>query len=219
MNANIDNRSMSRSQLFSVRIWREELAESHHEWRGKVQHVSSGEAFYFRRWSELAAHLEDWLDQGEWEARAASLEMKGTNLMSTEANKALLHRFFEEIFNQGNLSMADKIVAEDYLNNSPAPGEQPGRAGLKDFAAHLHAAFPDVHFHAEDQVGEGDRVVTRLTITGTQQGEFAGIPATGKAVSFEAINIHRVADGQVQEGWLSWDALGMMQQLGVIPSG
>ena len=120
--------------------------------------------------------------------------------------------------NQGNMSVADEIVAADYVNNNPAPGEQSGREGLKGFAAYLRSAFPDIHFHLQDQVAEEDKVVTRWTVTGTQRGEFAGIPATGKAVSFEAINVHRVANGQVQEGWLSWDALGMMQQLGVIPS-
>ena len=138
--------------------------------------------------------------------------------MSTEENKAVLQRFFEEIFNQGNLSVADEIVAVDYVNNNPAPGEQSGREGLKAFAGYLRSAFPDIHFLLEDQVAEGDKVVTRWTVTGTQRGEFAGIPATGKAVSFGATNIHRVGNGRIQEGRLSWDALGMMQQLGVIPS-
>ena len=82
----------------------------------------------------------------------------------------------------------------------------------------LCTACPDVHFTVEDQVAEGDKVATRLTTTGTYQGEFAGIPATGKPVSVTAMNIHRVSGDQIQEAWFNWDALGMMQQLGVVPA-
>ena len=138
--------------------------------------------------------------------------------MSTATNKAVLRRFFEEIFNKGHLSVADEIVAIDYVNHTPAPGEQPGREGLKGFVTYLRAAFPDIHFTVDQQVTEGETAVTRLTLTGTQQGEFAGIPATGKPVNVTAINIHRVSDEQIQEAWINWDALGMMQQLGAIPS-
>jgi steroid delta-isomerase-like uncharacterized protein len=135
--------------------------------------------------------------------------------MSTERNKAILHRYFEELFNTGNLSVADEIVGLNYLNHNPVPGEPPGREGLKAFITHLRTAFPDIQFTIEDQIAEGDKVVTRFTVTGTQQGEFAGIPATGRPVTVTALNIYRVAGGQIEEGWLNWDALGMMQQLGV----
>ena len=137
--------------------------------------------------------------------------------MSAE-NKAILRRFFEDLFNTGNLAVADEIVATDYLNHNAAPGETPGREGLKQFVAAVRTAFPDLHFTVEDQIAEGDKVVTRWTSTGTHQGEFGGIPATGKQVRLTALNIHRVVNGQVTEGWLQWDALGMMHQLGVIPA-
>jgi steroid delta-isomerase-like uncharacterized protein len=137
--------------------------------------------------------------------------------MSTE-NKAMLRRFFEEIFNQGNLSAADEIVAENYVNHNPAPGETPGREGLKQFVPTVRSGFPGGRFTVEDQIAEGDKVTTRWSFAGTHQAEFAGIPATGKQVQITAINIHRIVDGQIQEGWLNWDALGMMQQLGVIPT-
>ncbi len=137
--------------------------------------------------------------------------------MSAE-NKAILRRFFEDLFNTGNLDVADEIVATDYLNHNPAPGETPGRDGLKQFIAATRTGLPDLLFTVEDQIAEGDKVVTRWTATGTHQGEFAGIPATDKPVRITAINIHRVANGQVQEGWLNWDALGMLQQLGVMPT-
>lgn len=124
---------------------------------------------------------------------------------------------FEELFNQGNLAVADAIVATDYDNHNPVPGETPGREGLKQFVAYLRSTFPDLHIAVEDQVAEGDKVTTRFTISGTQHGEFAGIPPTGRRVTVTALNIHRVVNGQIREGWLNWDALGMMQQLGALP--
>ncbi|MBE7553639.1 MAG: ester cyclase [Anaerolineales bacterium] len=138
--------------------------------------------------------------------------------MSTETNKTVLKRFFEELFNRGDLSVADEIVGANYVNHNAVPGETPGREGLKAFVTYLRTAFPDVHFTVEDQIAEGDKVVTRWSVTGTQQGEFAGIPATGKPINVTAINIHRVSNDQIQEAWLNWDTLGMMQQLGVIPA-
>lgn len=137
--------------------------------------------------------------------------------MSIE-NKRILHRFFEELFNQGNLAVADAIVAADYNNHNPVPGEAPGREGLKQFVPYLRSTFPDLHITVEDQVAEGDKVTTLFSISGTQRGEFAGIPPTGRKVTVTALNIHRVSGGQIREGWLNWDALGMMQQLGALPA-
>src|SRR3712207_886963 len=114
--------------------------------------------------------------------------------MSTEENKALLRRFFEDLFMQGDLAIADEIVAASYVNHNPMPGETPGREGLKQFVTMLRTAFPDAAWTIEDQVAEGEKVVTRFTVTGTHQAEFAGIPATGKSVRGTALNIHRVAD-------------------------
>jgi len=136
--------------------------------------------------------------------------------MSTQ-NKVILRRFFEELFNQGNLAAADEIVSATYRNHNAAPGETPGRVGLTQFVTYLRSGFRDLNFTIDDQVAEGDKVVTRWNATGIHQGEFAGVPATGKPVVITAINIHRVVDGQIQEGWLNWDALGMLQQLGVAP--
>ena len=137
--------------------------------------------------------------------------------MSVKENKAILHRFFEEIFNKGDLAAADELVAGDYVNHNPAPGETPGVEGLKQFATAVRTGFPDILFTIDDQIAEQDRVVTRYTINGTHKAEFAGIPATGRPVTIGMINIHRVVDGQIQEGWLKWDTLDFMQQLGVIP--
>jgi steroid delta-isomerase-like uncharacterized protein len=137
--------------------------------------------------------------------------------MST-VNQQILRRFFEELFNHGDLSVADEIVGANYVNHNAVPGEAPGREGLKTFVAYLLTAIPDIHFTIEDQIIAQDKVVTRFSVTGAQQGEFAGIPPTGKFVQVTGINIHRVGDGQIQEAWLNWDELGMMQQLGVIPT-
>lgn len=134
--------------------------------------------------------------------------------MSSSANKATIQRLFEEVYNQGDLRVADEIVAVNYISHNPAPGEAPGREGFKAFVAYLRRAFADPHIAIEDQIEEGGKVVTRFTISGKQEGEFAGIPPTGKLASVSAIAIHRIIDGQIQEGWLNWDALGLVQQLG-----
>jgi steroid delta-isomerase-like uncharacterized protein len=136
----------------------------------------------------------------------------------SEQNKTILRRFYDELFNTGDLSVADEIVVISYVNHNALPGEKPGREGLKAFVALLRTAFADIHFTVEDQVAEEEKVVTRFTVEGTHQAEFAGVPATGKPVAITAINIHRVSGGQIQEGWLNWDGLGLMQQLGVIPT-
>ena len=134
------------------------------------------------------------------------------NQMST-INKKVLERFFEEIYNQGNLSAADELVAATYISHNPAPGEAPGREGLKSFVAYLRRAFADLHVTIEAQVAEGDRVATRYTLRGRQAGEFAGIPPTGKLVTVTATSMHRIADGRIQESWLNWDMLGLIRQL------
>ena len=134
--------------------------------------------------------------------------------MSSSANKATIQRLFEEVYNQGDLRVADEIVAVKYFSHNPAPGEAPGREGCKAFVAYLRRAFADLHIAIADQVAENEKVVTRFTISGRQEGEFAGIPPSGKFASVTAIAIHRVVDEQIHEGWLNWDALGLVQQLG-----
>lgn len=137
--------------------------------------------------------------------------------MSIQSNKAIMQRFWDELFTQGNVKVADEIIAADYLNHDPAPGEQPGRAGLAAFVAHLHAAFPDGRFEAEAYVVEGDKIATRWRASGTHRGEFMGIPATGRTVNITGMAIHRIAGGQIVESWNNWDTLGLLQQLGVLP--
>ena len=130
------------------------------------------------------------------------------------ATKALVQRFFTEICNQGELRVADEIIACDYINHQPAPGQAPGREGLTAYVAYLRRTFADLHFEIQDQVSEAEKVVTRFNVRGVQQSEFAGIPPAGKSAMVTGICIHRVIGGQLQECWLDWDALGLVQQLG-----
>jgi steroid delta-isomerase-like uncharacterized protein len=136
--------------------------------------------------------------------------------MSTETNKAIVRRYFEQVFNEGRRDLAEEFLAEDIeLHGS---GLAPGLEVVKQWFNMFAAAFPDQQMIVEDVVAEGDRVVARTTLNGTHQGELQGIPATGKAVSVPSITIFRLDNGKIAEGWLINDNLGMMQQLGIIPA-
>lgn len=137
--------------------------------------------------------------------------------MSTEGNKAIIRRWVDECYNKGNLAVADELVATDYVNQSAPLGQAPGLEGEKQYAAMIRSAYPDFHMAIEDQIAEGDKVVTRYTARGTHKGKFMGIPPTGKKVTVRGIHIHRIAGGKVVEGWSEFDQLGALQQLGVVP--
>ncbi len=137
--------------------------------------------------------------------------------MSQQENKALVRRFYEEI-DRGNIAALDGLVAPDYINHAPPPFPvSPGLEGLKEAFKTFWTATPGNH-HIEDQIAEGDKVVTRLTAYGKHVGDLPGIPATGKHLTMAAIAIHRIADGKLVEHWSAKDELGFLQQLGVIPS-
>ena len=137
-------------------------------------------------------------------------------MSTTEANKALVRRFYEQL-DAGNYDVVDELVAEDYLDHSPPPFPwPPGREGVKESCRVFGAATPGVHV-IEDQIAEGDRVVTRLLCRGVHTGDLPGIPATGNAMEMTATVIHRIADGKLVEKWSDKDVLRMLQQLGVIP--
>jgi steroid delta-isomerase-like uncharacterized protein len=138
--------------------------------------------------------------------------------MSAE-NKALARRLVEEALNAGRLEVVDELVASDFVEHDPSlPEEVRGPAGVKELIAGYRAAFPDIHITIEDQIAEGDYVVSRWSGTGTHQGELMGMPATGKQATVTGITIDRIADGRIAESWDNWDTLGMMQQLGAIPA-
>jgi steroid delta-isomerase-like uncharacterized protein len=138
--------------------------------------------------------------------------------MSTEENKALARREIEEVFSaKGNLDAADEIYAPNYISHQPAGQDDiRGLEALKELAAGIRQAFPDSETIIEDQIAEGDKVVTRFTSRGTHQGELWGIPATGRKVEVRSVSTNRIEGGKIVEHWTSVDRLGMMQQLGVI---
>ena len=138
--------------------------------------------------------------------------------MSAE-NKALARRLVEEAFNAGRLEVVDELVASDFVEHDPSLTEEVrGPAGVKELIAGYRAAFPDIRITIEDQIADGDYVVSRWSGTGTHQGELMGMPATGKQATVTGITIDRIADGRIVESWDNWDTLGLMQQLGAIPA-
>jgi steroid delta-isomerase-like uncharacterized protein len=141
---------------------------------------------------------------------------KGEYTMSEE-NKAIHRRIWEEIWNQKNLDVADEIYDSSHISNGQGIELPPGPKGLKKLISIYRDAFPDVHFTIEDQIAEGDKVVTRWTSRGTHKGELMGIPATGKQTVSAGITITKFADGKAIESWNNWDRLGLMQQIGVVP--
>ena len=137
--------------------------------------------------------------------------------MSTEQNKALFHRFFEELVNESNLALADKLIATDIMDHATPPGLPPNLEGFKQFLGSFLTAFPDIHVKIEDVIAEGDKVVARVTVHGTHKGTFMGIPPTGKQATWTAIHIARVTDGKMAERWITIDLWDIIQQLGVVP--
>jgi steroid delta-isomerase-like uncharacterized protein len=139
--------------------------------------------------------------------------------MSTEQNKELVRRMVEEMFNRGNVSKADEFLAPDFAEREELPPGIPSdREGVKQLTTMLRSAFPDFEARIDDIIAEGDKVVIRQTWSGTHQGEFMGVPPTGKRVSIGVIDIIRVAGGKFAEHWGQMDSMGMMQQLGAIPA-
>lgn len=139
--------------------------------------------------------------------------------MPAEENTALASRFVELIIAH-QLDDWDELIVEDYRHHDPAlpPEALVGRDNYKRGIAMFFNAFPDLNATLEDAFSAGDRVAARLTFRGSQHGELMGIPPTGKAVEFGMLTIHRVADGKLVEGWVNFDAFGMLQQLGAIPA-
>ena len=137
--------------------------------------------------------------------------------MSTEDNKWLAQRWLDEVWNKGDLSSIDELIASDYVLHDPTRPGLRGRAGIKESIVTFRRAFPDLHFTIEDQIAERDRIVTRYTVQGTHLGPLMGIPATGKQGTITGIDIYRITDGQIVEAWSNWDTLGLLQRMGVIP--
>jgi predicted ester cyclase len=132
----------------------------------------------------------------------------------SEANKALARRVIEELFTKHNVALIDEFFP-DCVYRAPAVGELRGEA-YKQFLTAVLAAFPDGRWTVEDQVAEGDKVVTRWSFTGIHRGNLTGIAPTGKPVTTSGVMIDRIVGGKIAEEWEEYDALGMMLQLGAV---
>ncbi len=129
--------------------------------------------------------------------------------------KALNRRFFEEVLHDQNLAVIDELVAEDCVDHIPLPEQGPGREGIRQAIQWLITAFPDIRFEIVVDMAEGDLVSAVTRMTGTNQGEFMGMPATGRQVSIIAVDVGRVRDGKFVEHWGLVDQGSLMEQLGV----
>ncbi len=139
----------------------------------------------------------------------------------SEQNKGLARRVFEEIFHKGNLALVNELYAPNFVAHREY-SEVKGPESYRQLVAMYRTAFPDLRFTIEDQIAEGDKVVTRWRNRGTHKGELVGevknIPPTGKQVAVSGIVIHRIVGGKFVEQWEDWDRMSLMQQLGVIPA-
>jgi predicted ester cyclase len=141
----------------------------------------------------------------------------GMTNMSVEEKKALVRREIEEAWHKGNLMVVDEIYAANFIDHSPFPGTTPDREGIKQFIKIIRDAFPDIKLTIEDLISESDKVVERVTATGTNKGEFMGTTPTGKQITVPIITINRFTGDKIVERWSISDQLAMMRQLGVIP--
>lgn len=132
-------------------------------------------------------------------------------------NATIVRRFADEVITQGNIDAAAQFVWEDVVELVPLPGQGPGLEGLKDILRAMRAGFPDLVFSIDEQISEGDKVASRFEWTGIHQGEFLGIPPTGRSVRVWGMVIDRLEQGRIKETRILMDTMGLMMQLGVIP--
>ena len=133
--------------------------------------------------------------------------------MSVEANKAQTRQIIDQGWNKGNMDALDDLISPDFVNRTASKSNET-RDGFKQRVQMIRTAFPDWEMTADEMLGEGDKVVTRWRARGTHRGSFRGIAATGKKIEVTGIAIDRVLDGKRVEGWVEWDMLGLLQQLG-----
>jgi steroid delta-isomerase-like uncharacterized protein len=144
---------------------------------------------------------------------------EGTTADERERNKAVIRRFVEEVQNRKSEDVYWELNDPDFVNLAPLPpGITADREGGFAYLFGFMNAFPDSRVTIDDMIAEGDQVVTKKTFTGTHTGEFAGIPATGKPVTLQFVDIMRLRDGKIVEHWNCIDQLSFMQQIGVIPT-
>lgn len=142
--------------------------------------------------------------------------------MSTDENKAVVQRWFSDVVSGGDMSSLDAICAVCHpqfamIQGVIEPAPQ-GLPGVKALITSLRTAFPDLNATVDEQIAEGDKVVSRVTMSGTHQGEFMGMPATGKSFTIPGVSIWEVRGDMLISEWVTWDSMSMMQQLGLVPA-
>ncbi len=135
----------------------------------------------------------------------------------SEQNKTLTQRFYEEVFNKGNLDVIDELCAPNLVVQTPFPGMDSSREGLKQMFGMFRQAFPDMRVTVDEMVGEGDTVVTRLTMTGTHTGDMMGIPPTGRQFKTRGMDMVHIVNGKATEVWHFEEEMAFWQQLGIAP--
>jgi steroid delta-isomerase-like uncharacterized protein len=143
-----------------------------------------------------------------------------TKMPATDELIEYEERFIDEVWNGRNLDLIDEMVSEDYVGHwfaAAESGEDVDREGLREFIAASHEGFSDFHMESEFMIGQDDMIAVGFTVGGTHDGEFMGIPATGEYGETPGIFVHRIEDGKAVEAWATWDALGLLQQVGVVP--
>lgn len=131
-------------------------------------------------------------------------------------NKAIVRRYFDEVLSAGNFELIDALIAANYVSHYPAGYELGGGPeDVRQIVTSVRRAFPRVRFTVDDLIAEGEKVVCRWTFHGIQEGDFMGIPASGRKATVMGIAVYRIIDEQIAEAWFTWDALGLMRQLEV----
>jgi steroid delta-isomerase-like uncharacterized protein len=139
-------------------------------------------------------------------------------LMSTEANKDVVRRFAQVVFDEKRFDRADEVALSNYVDHGAMPGQPPGLQGAKQKWTMWSAACPDLLVSTEDLLAEGDRVALRWRAAGTHTGTLLGLPASGKRFQFDGMSVFRIAEGKVAEQWEAWDRFDLLQQLGAVSS-
>src|ERR687897_905133 len=145
--------------------------------------------------------------------RKRGIRTEKRNLSTAEENKAIFRRYAEEVGNQLNLELVDEIFERYISHQADGSTLERGPEDVKRFHREFHSAFSDFHINIEDQIAEGDKVVSRYAIRGIHQGEFRGLAPTGKEIELKGVTIFRFSpEGKVVETWDSYDQLSLMRQ-------
>ncbi len=150
--------------------------------------------------------------------RKTSQRTPASRMAASQRNATLMRRFYDEVFNSGDMAAADKFIAANFVDYTPFPGQPGTREGLKNGYPQMRAAFPDLHFTVNDVIVQGDKIVARWTAQGTHQGDFMGIAPTGKAVQMHGVDIVQIAGGKAVAHWGYGDESIWMQQIAPAPT-